>query len=557
MLETEPDFSTLTPLLAAEVELLWQRFTQSVQNLPVPPIQDPRVLTALPRVWMASRYVAQRCIRDPSSFLELIQGGDLYSAERRGDYLPQLRERTEAAGNLEELQGILRRFRHREMVRIAWRDICGWDSIEDVLCDLSLLAEACVKVALEWLFQRACQRYGVPRGADGSPQLPVVIGMGKLGGWELNFSSDIDLIFAFERDGELDDARRTSYQEFYLRLCRDLVKALHSQTDEGFVFRVDTRLRPFGDAGPLVLSFDAMEIYYQSQARAWERYAMIKARPIAGDPGAGERLLKILQPFVYRRYLDYRALGALRELKQKIMEELKRRDRLEDIKLGPGGIREVEFIAQVFQLIHGGRQPRLQERRLLPVLARLGEFAMLPTEEVNELIVAYRFLRRVENRLQQVDDGQTQRLPTSEEERLRLALALGYPDWESFAAALAQVREKVQATFERVFANSQTSPKESPAGKIWRMAQESEVLCGYLADLGYIQTDEVLGHLSAFKNARSIRYLTPAAEAELDRLMPCLIESAGKTGNPDTALQRMLTLLESIASRSAYLTLLA
>ncbi len=557
MIEMEPLFSDLPPSQADDVRISWQRFRDSIErgggDLPA----DDRVASTLALVWLASDYVAKRCIRIPSLLPQLIETEDLFSAQRRGRYLTDLTRLLEVAQNLDEAQRILRHFRHREMVRIAWRDISGWDAIDDVLCDLSLLAEACVQAALSWLFQQACQRHGKPTDRDGNPQLPVILAMGKLGGWELNFSSDIDLIFTFEHDGVLDDRRGTSYQEFYLRLCRELVKVLGSQTEDGFVFRVDTRLRPFGDAGPLVLSFDAMEIYYQSQARAWERYAMIKARPIAGDPEAGGRLMAILEPFVYRRYLDYRALGALRELKLKITEELKRRDKMEDIKLGPGGIREIEFIAQVFQLIHGGRQPRLQERRLLPVLARLGSSGLMPQEDVDMLINAYRFLRRVENRLQQADDRQTQQLPDTDTDRLSLAVAMGYPDWEAFHKDLERMRAGVQSAFEQVFSNSESAQEHSPEARIWRLVEEEDELSKQLAALGYTNARQLIVRIGAFKRSRRIRYLTSAAEAELDRLIPALIGSAAKTEQPALALQRMIDLIESIASRSIYLTLLA
>ena len=556
-METDLDFSSVPPEFAATVDDLWRQYQQAVLKAGIPFALDERLASSLPRVWSASSYVANQCIRSPSLLADLIASNDLFSPLRRGSYLNELGSLLEVAEDQEELQRILRRFRHREMVRIAWRDISGWDAVEDVLCDLSLLAEACIHASLEWLFQRACQRYGVPVASDGKPQLPVILGMGKLGGWELNFSSDIDLIFCFEQDGQLEDRRGTSYQEFYLRLCRDLVKVIGSQTEDGFVFRVDTRLRPFGDSGPLVLSFDAMEIYYQSQARAWERYAMIKARPIAGDPESGQRLMEILQPFVYRRYLDYRALGALRELKLKIIEELKRRDRMDDIKLGPGGIREIEFIAQVFQLIHGGRQPGLRERRLLPVLARLGSLGLMPRHESDRLIDGYRFLRRVENRLQQADDRQTQKLPDSESERLRLAIAMDYPDWESFSRDLDQVRKAVQETFDQVFAVSETPVEQSPASKIWRGVETPQALIAELEQLGFADGKKILEKLAGCKRSRPVRYLTPSAEAELDRLMPALIESVTKTPDPDQALQRMLDLIESIASRSVYLTLLA
>jgi len=550
--------SGLPAPLQAAVETSWQQFLERLEaeNIGQLP-NDVNLRQSLPLVWAVSSFVVSQCLRRPKLLLDLVESGDLFSQQRRGCYLAELQTLLQAAEDEKSLHQILRRFRNREMVRIAWRDIAGWAPLEDVLCDLSLLVEACIQASLVWLFDKACLRYGVPVGPDGLPQLPVIIGMGKLGAWELNFSSDIDLIFAFEQDGVLDDKRGTSYQEFYLRLCRALVKALNAQTEDGFVFRVDTRLRPFGESGPLVMSFEAMDIYYQSQARDWERYAMIKARPVAGDLGAGERWMAMIKPFVYRRYLDYRALAALRDLKSKIMQELKRRDRMEDIKLGPGGIREIEFIAQVFQLIRGGQEPALQERRVLVVLARLAMLGQLPQVDANKLIDFYRFLRLVENRLQEYADQQTQQLPEDEEGKERLAYSLGFENWPAFYAHLQTVREQVQSMFEQVFAGPETEDKESPAKLVWQLEGDDESLKLQLEHLGFSQAAQVLSQLKVFRQSRVIHALPSQAEQELDRLMPAVIELAGQCDNSEVLLQRLLSVIEAIASRTAYLTLLA
>jgi glutamate-ammonia-ligase adenylyltransferase len=552
-----PDFSCLPSSLRPSAEGAWQQYLEAASQNAVNIPADDEVLASLPTVFAVSRFVAEQCVRRPEMLSDLIASGDLKAPGRAGEYCKEFSALLEEAEEFADLQKLLRRFRNREMVRIAWRDIAGWSPIEDTLCELSLLAESCLKAALDWLFQRACLRFGTPRCQDGRPQYPVILAMGKLGGWELNFSSDIDLIFAFEQDGVLTERSAITYQEFYLRLCRDLIKALQAQTEDGFVFRVDTRLRPFGDSGPLVLSFDAMDIYYQSQARDWERYAMIKARPVAGDLEAGARLIKQLKPFVYRRYLDYGVLASLRELKRKIMAELKRRDRLEDIKLGPGGIREIEFIAQVFQLIRGGHEPCLKDQRLLVTLARLKELNLLPPEEADALISSYRFLRQVENRLQEYADEQTQSLPQDEIGRLRLAVGMGDPDWETFRCRLEKVRHRVQTLFERVFALPETAAAEGPGVRIWRGVEEEDQLRCRLAALGYRNPEETWERLQTFRSSRAIRLLTPKAAEELDRLMPALIEAAGQSQSSDSVLPRLLNLLETIAGRSAYLTLLA
>ncbi|MCX8048815.1 MAG: bifunctional [glutamate--ammonia ligase]-adenylyl-L-tyrosine phosphorylase/[glutamate--ammonia-ligase] adenylyltransferase [Methylohalobius sp.] len=546
----KPDFFSLPSPLRSAAEQGWQQY---LENGGISPF-DEQILASVPRVFAVSRFVVEQCIRRPKMLEELVTSGDLLAPTR--EYWRELSALVKEAAEMAELQKILRRFRNREMVRIAWRDIAGWASLDDTLRDLSSLAEACLQAALAWLFERACLRFGTPYRPDGQPQLPVVLAMGKLGGGELNFSSDIDLIFAFEHDGVLADRRGTRYQEFYHRLGQDLIKALQALTEDGFAFRVDTRLRPFGDSGPLVWSFDAMDIYYQSQGRDWERYALIKARPVAGDLEAGARLLKSLQPFVYRRYLDYGALAALRELKRKIMEELRRRDRLDDIKLGPGGIREIEFIAQVFQLIRGGQEAVLRERRLLVTLAHLKELGLLPAEEADALVSSYRFLRQVENRLQQYADEQTQRLPQDEVGRLRLAVGMGAPSWEVFQTQLDKVRCTVQTLFEQVFALPQEGGGKILGAEVWHGTEEARSL-DLLAQMGYGDPKTGWERLRAFRHSRTIRMLTPKALAELDRLMPSLLERAGQSPCPDKALPRLLNLLEAIASRSVYLTLLA
>lgn len=358
------------------VEQTWSTFTQQCSALGCKIPDDPLLLSALCKVWAVSRFVADTCARHPAALLKLLDSGALQSSSVRSKYalwFNDVQIDSEA-----DLLHHLRVFRRQAMLRIAWRDIAGWSDLDETLADLSALAEVCVQQALDYLFAEACARWGTPLREDRSPQNLIVLAMGKLGAWELNFSSDIDLIFAYPRDGVLPGDKQTTYSKFYIWLCRRLVSALSNVTADGFVFRVDTRLRPFGDSGPLAMSFSAMAKYYQEHGREWERYALVKSRPIAGDFGAGERLQMSLRPFVYRPYLDFGIFAELRKLKAQIASELDRKDRVDNVKLGPGGIREIEFITQVFQLIRGGRDQQLQERRLLPVLKLIGGRALLP-----------------------------------------------------------------------------------------------------------------------------------------------------------------------------------
>ena len=385
----------------------------------------------------------------------------------------------------------------------------------------------------------------------------VILGMGKLGAYELNYSSDIDLIFAYPEEGVLPDRKETSYNEFFTRLCQKLVKTLDDITVDGFVFRTDIRLRPFGDSGAVIMTFDGMENYYLTQAREWERYAMIKARQVAGDFKAGAQLMAMLKPFVYRRYLDYGAFEELRSLKQQITQELKRKDRMENIKLGPGGIREIEFIGQAFQLIRGGNEKALQTRGILDVLKLLGTLNLLLPADAEQLSQSYRFLRRVENHIQQYQDRQTHDLPTTATTRLILAFSLGYRDWQQFKAKLDAVRTAVHAVFDQVFAMTKHNDKTRLSQKIWSDVAIDDDLHVSLANYGFSATDTTLKSLKDFKQSTALRRMTTKGSAIVDRLIPQLIESAHLVENPDETLSRLIKLFEAIAGRNVYLALLS
>jgi glutamate-ammonia-ligase adenylyltransferase len=549
-------FESVPDPLRPAVSRAWAEFCQRCPGIGgMDAGHEQMFWSTLGRVWAASSFVVEQCSRTPALLEELLSTGRLFDRCSQDAYGECLRARLQGVGAENELMGALRRFRNLEMVRIAWRDIAGWADLDETLEELSALAEVCIQESLQYLFTKACETRGTPVNREGEPQRLLVLGMGKLGAWELNYSSDIDLIFAYEEDGVIAGKRETSYGEFYTRLARALVKALDEMTAEGFVFRVDTRLRPFGDSGPLVMSFDAMEHYYQTHAREWERYAMVKARPVAGDPRSGARLQMLLRPFVYRRYLDYRAFGELRDLKQKIAVELLRKDRQDNIKLGPGGIREIEFIGQAFQLIRGGQEKRLQERRILQVLRILGELSYLPQTIVARLTDAYGFLRRVENRIQQYADKQTHDLPTDDLQRLRLAFSLGFDDWTAFKMRLDEVRAGVHEVFEQVIEAPHTRETQ-PTPTHW-LELDAQRLVSALAEMGYQEPEVLLPRLSDFQHSHAIRRLTPRGVAELNRLMPMLLRAIVGADNAVETLGRILKLLEAIASRNVYFSLLA
>ena len=509
---------------------------------------------SLGKVWVASPFVVGQCLRSPCVFASLLRDGRLFASASPLFYRNALVLLLAEVLSENHLMEVLRRFRNLEMLRIAWRDIAGWAGLEETLADLTNLAEACIVESLEYLFRQACRTGGAPLNLAGEPQRLVVLGMGKLGAWELNFSSDVDLIFSFENDGVLPGKKATSYAEFYTRLARSLVKTLDSLTCDGFVFRVDTRLRPFGRSGPPVMTFDGMEQYYQYQAREWERYAMVKARVVAGDFSAGERLQAILTPFVYRRYLDFRAFGELRVLKSKITQELSRKDRGDNVKLGLGGIREIEFIGQVFQLIRGGQEKRLRERSIIKVLGIIGELGYLPVECVEKLCASYRFLRLVENRIQQYADKQTHDLPVDGAQRLSLAFALGFADWNGFKNRLDEVRVGVHGLFGQVIESPQAAAPEGEAVD-W-LELDQALMPPLLAALGWRVPDAAVPVMAEFQESYAVRHVTACGARELNRLLPMVLNATAKQGSAPETLGRILKLFEAVAGRNVYFTLL-
>ncbi|MDH5369666.1 MAG: bifunctional [glutamate--ammonia ligase]-adenylyl-L-tyrosine phosphorylase/[glutamate--ammonia-ligase] adenylyltransferase, partial [Gammaproteobacteria bacterium] len=446
--------------LQHSVEQQWLSFLETDIDVSLLPDE---VVEILPKVWACSEFVMHACVRFPKMFMELALSGDLLKSYPEEHYKKSIVINLKA-GDEEGLSKQLRLFRRREMVRTVWRDIAGWSELMETTGDLSYMAEACIDYALSNLYQWQCHDLGTPVNEDDVPQQLVVLGMGKLGAWELNVSSDIDLIFAFPEDGEVKGgSKELTNSEFFSRLGKKLIQSLDQQTADGFVFRVDMRLRPFGAGGPLVSSFNSFENYYLVHGRSWERYAMVKVRVVAGDYAQGAELLSMIRPFVYRRYLDFGAYESLRELKAMITQEVKRKGMKNNVKLGGGGIREVEFIAQVFQLIRGGRDTDLQERRVLFVLDCLAEKNLLPDYVVNELKTAYIFLRNTEHRIQEFQDRQSHNLPDDEVSQARIALGMGFENWSLFLTQLNQHRENVQAHFEQVFVAPQTEESETHA----------------------------------------------------------------------------------------------
>ena len=548
------ELKNLPQELQESVNQKLKAFEEKKQLLGIDPPQNQAFCESITKVWCCSLFISDNCIKTPAMLDDLVTTGDLFSADRRHEYQKFLHN--SLIDSDKKLAQVLRQFRTREMLRIGWRDLAGWSDLSETLNDLTELAEVCIQFTLDYYYQQACERKGIPIAKDGSVINIVVLGMGKLGAWELNYSSDIDLIFAYAEDGVLSDRKATSYGEFFSRICRNLVKALDEITVDGFVFRTDIRLRPFGDSGPIIMTFDGMENYYLTQAREWERYAMIKARQVAGDFESGKQLAAMISPFVYRRYLDYGAFEELRSLKIQITQELMRKDRMENIKLGLGGIREIEFIGQAFQLIRGGKVPELQERSILKILKMLGEMALLSQKDAEQLQTSYCFLRRAENHIQQYQDKQTHDLPTDSKAQQILAFSMDFPGWESFKIKLDQVRAEVHAVFDQVFSVSEQTDKQPSAEVIW-LGGDDEASIHYLSELGLKDTSRAFNLLNEFKASRAIKHLSTKGKGVIDRLIPQLIDVIQQVDNPDVTLKRVLTLIEQVAGRNVYLSLLA
>jgi len=516
--------------------------------------------STLAGVLACSEYVLHWCRRRPEWIADLVSSGDMQRAYTQGDMQAGLCSRLNGVSDEKQLSSRLRQFRQREMLRIIWRDLAGWAELEETMRDLSGLADACVDQALQLLYQWQCATFGTPQDATGKAQQLVVMAMGKLGANELNLSSDIDLIFTYPNEGETRNGpRQISNSEFFQKLGQRLIAALGQQTEDGFVFRVDMRLRPFGDSGPLVCSFAAMEEYYEIHGREWERYALIKARVIAGDMQAGDELMQTLRPFIYRRYLDYSAYASLREMKEMIQKEVVRKGKEQNIKVGPGGIREVEFIGQVFQLIRGGREPRLQTRSIMAVLHWLQTLQLLPVYVVEQLLQAYDFLRRTEHRLQAWRDEQTQLLPRDEPGQLRLAFSMGFRDWDSYISVLAHHRSRVHSHFEQVFAAPQSTDAHTDVGHygvLWQGRLDRDQALERLSELGLDEPELIWNKLTALRHGRAYEHLSARGRDRMDHLMPLLIGACRTTEQPGLALLRSLDVIEAVVRRTVYLVLL-
>ena len=521
---------------------------------------DQKLLLSLPRVLATSEFISQELYKTPDLFLKLLGDDSVLLPRDSKEISNQISKNYAPKKAIEQLMIDLRQTRRREAARIGWRDIAGFAPLNEVVETLSFLADECIKVALVRAHHEVSLNHGVPIGADSHRTIQlVVLGLGKLGGRELNFSSDVDLIFAYPESGETNGPRSISNQEFFIKVGRLLIRILDEITSEGLVFRTDMRLRPNGVSGPLVLSFDAMNHYYMTHGREWERFALVKARAVAGNIEDGQKLLQILKPFVYRKYLDFGAFEALRAMKYKIERELFRKNSIGDVKRGPGGIREVEFIVQTHQLIRGGREFALQTANLSRALSKLEQLGLIQATQADELRIGYDFLRRTEHRLQAAEDLQTHELPTDLIRQQQLATASGFSNWIAFKTELDLILQIIHQRFEELFAPENNTPNSEQLSEwldVWQNTLAIEDARSALARGGFNEPDRAIDVLEGLRNSHFYHAFSRVGRDRLDRLMPTALAKCTESYDPMTALTRIISVIEAIGRRSAYLALL-
>lgn len=537
----------------------WASFLEASAHAGIALPSDAAFMHDVKKTFVLSDFVAKTLIRTPHLSVALFDQDDLNQSYVEKQTAGKLEKALASVENEDALGNILRQFRHREMVRIAFRDLTGRADLFETMRDLSDLADACVDQSFSILHKWLAEKFGTPAGKSG-PQQIVVLGMGKLGAGELNFSSDIDLIFVYKESGKTHGGPAViENEDFFVRLARSFLQLFGENHTSGLLFRVDLRLRPFGESGPLVMHFNAMEDYYQAHGREWERYALIKARVVAGDKIAGSGLLKRLNPFVYRRYFDYGTFDAIRSMKQSISSEVARKGLLNNIKIGPGGIREIEFFGQVFQLLRGGIDRVLQEISILKVLDILVKRKYIPQTVCDDLSEAYVFLRNTEHRLQEYADQQVHTLPADPMQRLRLAVSMGELTKEAFFDQLERHREKVHYHFTELLAGDGDSDDESRDEKeitgVWLADIEDGDAENILRSVGFEAPKEVLNLLGVLRTDPATRSLSSEGRTRLNKLIPLVIQKAGQSEDPMTAVKRIFDLIRAIQQRTCYLSL--
>jgi glutamate-ammonia-ligase adenylyltransferase len=548
-------FESVPEILRAPLALWWERAASQEAFLAAYAGLSDALRAEMPRVAAGSEFIASTLIQDPQA-LEWFSRHEQPSAARIAG--AEYEDRATRAATAADAQRILREWRRREMLRIGWLDIAGRADVPDTLRALSDFADASIRAAASAARLHLQPVFGLPLGATAAEVPLIVLGMGKLGGRELNFSSDIDLVFLFSEAGQTDGPRQIENEEYFNRLGRELIRLLDLRNEDGFVFRVDMRLRPFGDSGSLVVSLASLEDYLQEHGRDWERYAWIKARPILGAEAYAAAYPEFVRPFVYRRYLDFGVLDSLRDMKALIAREVSRRELDQHLKLGRGGIREIEFIVQSMQLVRGGSDRRLQNPSLLEVLPMLAGSKLMSAADVAELTDAYLVLRKAENALQLIRDEQTHSLPDAPIDRARLSVNMGLPDWSMSFARIDSARDKVARQFSALLSGAPgTQQADEESGADWLASDDAKIEEELKAG-GFPPGDTAAAAatLEAYRRAASYRRLDESGRRRLHAIVGRLLKAAARHPEPASVVQRVLRVLEAIGTRSSYLALL-
>ena len=507
-------------------------------------------------VWAYSDYVANLSLQQPGLLLDLFQSGDIQKIATINDYHLALTAIMTQKPDIETLLSVLRRLRQREMMRLVWQYVSALQNPRQIAALISGFAQSILSITIDYLSLCHQTLYGIALDKNNKPCVLYVLALGKLGGCDLNFSSDIDIIFTYFTPHHWQGTRKEwDPNQYFTKLVQTVVKVLSEVTAEGFVFRVDLRLRPFGQSGPVVMSYAAMEQYYQQHGREWERYALIKAR-LMNDGIAEEKeaLQSLLRRFSYRRYVDYSVIEALRELKSLMDKQVAETAAVDNIKLGRGGLREIEFIVQTFQLLKGGKDRRLQTPNLYTALHFIGHEGWLSTAQAEQLRLDYDVLRTMEDTVQMIADRQTQSYPNNELDKARVAFVMGYDDWDALLAALKPLRLRISQQFDALFlTRKQQQPETSIDNahffKLWSLQ-------GFEGKIDSADLAAVVETIISFRNSHAFMHLSKEARARLDRLMPLVLEVVLAAATPDVYLQRFLKVISAVLRRSTYLSLL-
>ncbi len=548
---------TLPKELSKSIERCWERISDAIDVAAL----SAELIDYATKAFARSDFIMESLSRYPQW---LTEDGELPVWGKQGpdEMSKALSDLLAECEDEKNLMHLLRVFRRRQMVRIVGRDVLQLATLDETLLSMSALADCCTDQALTRLYDWAIQKHGMPRDKQGRAQSLIVLGMGKLGARELNVSSDIDLIFAFPASGETDHPHKPiENQQFFNRLGQRLINVLDQQTVDGFVFRVDMRLRPYGGSGALTLNFSAFEDYYQNQGREWERFAMIKSRVIAGDAEQGEHLLEIIRPFVYRRYADFSSFEALREMKRMIMSEVHRKGGDQNIKLGEGGIREIEFIVQACQLIYGGREPCLQTPELQPLFTMLAEEHYLPEDWTQQLNKANTFLRRLEHAIQGLADQQTQLIPGDALSRDRVAWSLGFEDWVACQLELDYHRKQVTHVFaeflhEEDHSDPAEQAEESAWLHLWQARGDQDEWVKALHEAGFEASEETYQLLEDLRHSRQYGVMSAEAKSRFEQFLPLLLCAAADCEQPSLTFARVMGFVRGVLGRTVYLVLL-